>query len=649
MLLKKVSIENVRSFLDKAELSLDGPITIIIGPNGGGKTNLLDAIAVVLRRYLFASMWAAPAATELEPNRHEFRANDTLNNMTLERHSRGATRDQIVEMELEATAIDLENMRKMQVGADQLTKLALRKYHNLNLQDATTWKIDQIAVGMRLKYRFFNGNLSHDDGHASTSFLQYLRLFEIDGMLRDEFGLSPLALPLVYLPVNRSANGFQSRVDLVNYNYGETKRQSDATSSRSSTPIVQLAVGRMAYNFRMLLDKDQGETAKKFRDDPNMKELTRWLKNLGYEWELETISAVKNQYDVRLSKQGTSFLVGAASSGERELLTYIFAIFALNVRDALIVVDEPELHLHPKWQRTILHLFIELAKTTGNVFLFSTHSPTFVSPESIHYVSRVFSRDQRSHILRLDTSKLPQAKHLLNIVNSHTNERLFFADQVLLVEGVSDRVFFEAVLDRFGRAAERLTLEVISVGGKGYFEKYEQVLRACQIDHFVVADRDYVEQVGTPQIKQLFKLDSTEIKADVIDNLKSVDGATLVAAIEAAMASGSWEKAQEIWAYIKSRRRALRTDLQPVECAAFREFLKTKRAERVFILSEGALEAYLPVGHKKKDLETLLGLLELPDFWVHLPLPQRAEIEEIASSLLGRVELATADPNAHVC
>lgn len=464
MLLKKVSIENVRSFLDRAELSLDGPITIIIGPNGGGKTNLLDAIVVVLRRYLFASMWAAPAATELEPNRHEFRPNDTLNSMTLERHSRGAARDQIVEVEIEATATDLENMRKMQAGADQLTQLALRKYHNLNLQDATTWKIDQIAEGMRLKYRFFNGKLSHDDSHASASFLQYLRLFEIDGMLRDEFDLSPLALPLVYLPVNRSANGFQSRIDLVNYNYGETKRQSDATSSRSNTPIVQLAVGRMAYNFRMLLDKDQGETAKKFRGDPNMKELTRWLQDLGYEWELETISAVKNQYDVRLSKQGTSFLVSAASSGERELLTYIFAIFALNVRDALIVVDEPELHLHPKWQRTILHLFIELAKTTGNVFLFSTHSPTFVSPESIHYVSRVFSRDQQSQVLRLDTSKLPQAKHLLNIVNSQNNERLFFADQVLLVEGVSDRVFFEAVLDRFGRAAARLTLEVISVG-----------------------------------------------------------------------------------------------------------------------------------------------------------------------------------------
>ena len=54
MLLKRVAIKNVRSFLDRTELALDGPMTIIIGPNGGGKTNLLDTTVIVLRRYLFA-------------------------------------------------------------------------------------------------------------------------------------------------------------------------------------------------------------------------------------------------------------------------------------------------------------------------------------------------------------------------------------------------------------------------------------------------------------------------------------------------------------------------------------------------------------------------------------------------------------------
>lgn len=391
----------------------------------------------------------------------------------------------------------------------------------------------------------------------------------------------------------------------------------------------------------MLLEKDKGIAASEFRNDVNLKELTKLLSELGYEWTLETVNPLKNQYDIRLKKQGSSFLVGAASSGERELLTYLFAIFALNVRDALIIVDEPELHLHPKWQKTLLHLFIRLTQSTGNQFLLATHSPTFVSPESIQYVSRVFSHHQRSHILRLNTIVLPEAKHLLNIVNSQNNERLFFADEVVLVEGLSDRIFFEAVLDHHGRSSSsRSILEVISVGGKGLFDAYAKVLRACEIQYSIISDLDYVEQVGSPEIKALFKIDTREIKTDVIENIKSVDGDTLVQAIEEALSSGGWDHALQIWGYIKSRRRQLRKDMGAEDVAMLDAFLVSKRTEHIYILSRGALEAYLPSGHASKDLDKLIRLLTPVNFWEHLPQHGKAELELIAQSIIPDFERA---------
>ena len=51
-------------------------------------------------------------------------------------------------------------------------------------------------------------------------------------------------------------------------------------------------------------------------------------------------------------------------------------------------------------------------------------------------------------MLRLNVSDLPDGRHLSNIVNSQNNERIFFADKVLLVEGLSDLIFFEAALAR---------------------------------------------------------------------------------------------------------------------------------------------------------------------------------------------------------
>lgn len=639
MLVRRVAIENVRSFLDRAELLLDGPITIVIGPNGGGKTNLLDTIVIILRRHLFASMYAAATPTPENPNRHEFRPNDALNNMVLERHSSGAGRDQIVEIEVEVTPRDLENMRSMQNDAERLTELASKKYVNFNLVNAKSWKLDEILAGTRLVYRIFNGALQgFENESAETNFLGYLKIFEMEGSLREEFELAPLATPLVYLPVNRSASGFQSNVELAGYNAYETKRHSDATSSRSASSIVNLAVGRLAHKYRMLLEKDKGIAASEFLEDGNLQELTKLLSELGYEWSLETINPLKNQYDIRLTKQGSSFLVGAASSGERELLTYLFAIFALNVRDALIIVDEPELHLHPKWQKTLLQLFIRLAQFTGNQFLLATHSPTFVSPESIQYVSRVFSHQQRSHILRLNTIVLPEAKHLLNIVNSQNNERLFFADEVVLVEGLSDRIFFEAVLDHYGRAlSSRSILEVISVGGKGFFDAYSKVLQACEMQYSIISDLDYIEQAGSHEIKALFQIDTREIKTDVIENIKSFDGDALVQAIEHALSSGNWDHAAQVWDYIKDRRRKLRKDLSVADEEALNAFLISKRTEHIYLLSRGALEAYLPAGHSSKELDRLIRLLAQNNFWEQLPQHGKAELELIVKSLLPNI------------
>lgn len=638
VLIRRIALENVRSFLDRAELRLDGPISIVIGPNGGGKTNLLDTVVMMLRRHLFASMYAVHAPTPEHQNRYEFRHNDALNNMVLEKYTGHASKQQIVEVEVEITQKDLDGMRTMQADASRLQELANKKYVNINFQNTQNWNLGEIKLGERLIYKLVDGTLSHNGKNNSTAFLQYLQAFEMDGRLREEYGLSPLSTPLIYLPVNRAASGFQSSVQLSGYNEFEAKRHSDAASSRSGTQIVNLAVGRLAQKYRLLLEADKGVAAKEFKEDPNLVQLTSFLGQLGYEWSLETINALTNQYDIRLKKQGSSFLVGAASSGERELLTYLFAIFALNVRDALIIVDEPELHLHPKWQQILLTLFVQLSRSTGNQFLIATHSPTFVSPDSIQYVSRVYSREQKSQIVRLDTTALPESKHLLNIVNSQNNERLFFADRVALVEGLSDRIFFEALLGRFksetSATATNSILEIISVGGKGLFKAYARLLNACHIEFSIISDLDYVEQVGSQKVRELFKTDTREIKVDVVDNIKSLDGDALVRTIDYALASGNWDNARDVWEYVKSRRRQLKENLSEEETTILRDFLAEKREERVFILSRGALEAYLPNGYKSKDLEKLIQLLAESDFWHQLPQDTHEELGLISKALL---------------
>ena len=635
MKIKRISLKNVRSFLERQELLLDGDISIIIGPNGGGKTNLLDAVVISLRKSLFASTYPVQVqGTAGQDLQYEFRANDQLDQLVLDKHSDSLDSAQLIEIEIEETQPDIDNMKAMQKDAEALIKIASRRYKNLNLQDALTWNLETLPVGTLVRYQLQNNVITHDNSHHATFFLKYLRMYEMDKRVREDFNYDQLSLPVLYLPVTRAASGFQSNIGLSGYNEFETKRSLDATSSRSGGNYVQLAIGRLAKKYRLLLEEDKGKAQTEFASDANMQQLAEILRGLGYEWKLETINPMTNEYSIRLSKQGTSFLVSAASSGERELLTYLFVIFGLNVRDALIVIDEPELHLHPKWQRTLLSIFVKLSQATGNQFLIATHSPTFISPQSIQYVSRVSSVEQKSQIRRLNSATLPDAKHLLNIINSQNNERLFFADAVVLVEGISDRLVFQRLLDirSEGRAAKPV-IEVVEVGGKGFFGAYRKLLDACQIPFSIIADRDYIEQIGPEKLKNLFKLNSKEIKEDVLENIKSIDASTLVGAVETAIVSGNWDSSRDIWEYIKSKRRELRHDLSLAEKEELYAFINEVAATGIFLLKQGAIEAYLPSGHKNKDLEKIINLCAEDDFFNALPAEHRYELEAICDSI----------------
>ena len=54
--------------------------------------------------------------------------------------------------------------------------------------------------------------------------------------------------------------------------------------------------------------------------------------------------------------------------------------------DTLLIIDEPETHLHPQWIVEYARLMVMLNKKLGVVFLIATHSPDMV--ESIKYISK---------------------------------------------------------------------------------------------------------------------------------------------------------------------------------------------------------------------------------------------------------------------
>lgn len=634
MKLHRVSVENVRSFLEKQELRLEGDISILIGPNGGGKTNLLDTAVLALRIFLLKSWLPRHNPTADWQERYDWINNEALTASQLEKHSAGQSLTQSIELDIEMTATDIENIKRTKSEAGSMETLSKSKYTSFPASAAVNWTTDNLVRASVFTYRIQDGMLMESNTPEAEIFRQYLSIYEISSRLREDFGQEALATPMLSLPVNRSAGSVSSSISLADFNESNYKQTVDAASSRSAGSISSLAIGRLAIKFRELIERDDGNARTNFKADPALKDFTATLESLGYSWDLSCINIRRNQYDIQLTKQNSSFRVGSASSGERELLTYLFAVYALNVRDALIVIDEPELHLHPRWQRTLLTMFEKLSRETGNQFIMATHSPVFVSPSSIQYVSRVYSENQQSKIVRLSDSGLPEPKHLFGIVNSQNNERIFFADLVILVEGISDRIFFEAIFRHFkvGEGSGKV-YEVVSVGGKMLFSQYERLLQASRVNYVIIADHDYLQQIGNDQIKSLFSGSAKQIYKNVIKDPTSIDAASLIDRLEEAIKSGVTEDLSQLWEYIKARQTRLRDDLNEVENTLLNKFILDLRFQRKFVLSKGALEAYLPTGYKSKDLEKLIRLVSREDMWELLPVDQRTELQDIVSSI----------------
>ncbi len=130
MLINKFALENVRSFLDRREISFDGGISILIGPNGGGKTNLLDALTIMLRGFVMAAPYFREAPTPENPDLLQETPNDYLNNMLLEKHSIGSALPQVVSIVLEVTKDDVENMKAIKAGGDAIKRKIRQRFTN---------------------------------------------------------------------------------------------------------------------------------------------------------------------------------------------------------------------------------------------------------------------------------------------------------------------------------------------------------------------------------------------------------------------------------------------------------------------------------------------------------------------------------------
>ena len=286
-----------------------------------------------------------------------------------------------------------------------------------------------------------------------------------------------------------------------------------------------------------------------------------------------------------------------------------------------------------------MDLFIELSSDTGNQFIISTHSPVFINDKTISNVIRVYKdSNNTSKIITIKKDTLNNAKDLLHIVNSHNNEKIFFADKVVLVEGIQDRLVFEKLINYYAHTINKSAIiEVLEVHGKENLLKYREFLKNIEVENFIIADFDYIFSIGDEDIKKLFTTDFKKIDEKIIRDKKSMDKETLSQKLEIAITQEVVAELKSIWEHIKNRFRKLKETLNDKEKEHLSNFIKAKKEERIYILQKGEIENYLPEGFKK--LEKTIELIKDENFnkWLSAPKndDKRKELDGIVFEIIG--------------
>lgn len=190
--------------------------------------------------------------------------------------------------------------------------------------------------------------------------------------------------------------------------------------------------------------------------------------------KLSEISKDENSMPIFTDSSGKKFGINELSSGEKQLFLRTLAIKMLEPENSIIMIDEPELSLHPKWQQKIVDVYRKIGR--NNQIILATHSPHIlgsVEKENIillekneNGIVKVKTGDEFGNsygqtagriledIMGLETDRNPSVNNLLNLVKEMVKnddyENSEFKEKYTKIKGIlgeDDRDLFLVDMD----------------------------------------------------------------------------------------------------------------------------------------------------------------------------------------------------------
>ncbi len=226
-----------------------------------------------------------------------------------------------------------------------------------------------------------------------------------------------------------------------------------------------------------------------------------------------------------------------------------------NPRTTLLLIDEPELYLHPQG---IEQVRLALKKLSQNAYqvVFSTHSPAMITRDSAPVTVVVrkngapLSTAARNPLRAAATAAIEEAAHQSRLIfELGRASEVFFSDKVLLCEGKTEArllpIAYEALR---GKSLKGDRYGLVPVDSSNNLIPAKRVLTEMQIDSVALADLDFAFKVA--QRQGLLLATDTDLVAarPILLRLSTVVGADFQLETDGLPKKGGTLKPADAWA-----------------------------------------------------------------------------------------------------
>lgn len=231
------------------------------------------------------------------------------------------------------------------------------------------------------------GETTYDDVIGGLKFRQLRELLLREASRRDRRFLPKI----IYMPTQINFEKLES--DIRPYIYEYTLNCEVRDSFTKDVPkYLATYIDRELYRNE---DVTVREAVRKATD-----EINSLFSELDVDAKIVGLKKDGSRMPIFRNSAGKEFDITKLSSGEKQLFIRMMALRMAEANNSVILVDEPEISLHPRWQQRILRVYENIGK--NNQVIAATHSPHLLSSAARESVRILIPEGGKTNVANYD-------------------------------------------------------------------------------------------------------------------------------------------------------------------------------------------------------------------------------------------------------